>query len=444
MIISISIIAICFIVACVAIGVRQAILAFVLCIPLFMYQKSLYITTTFFGFEVVLLTLTKDFAAFCILLIVMLRWVGDGRLYLDRGQRNLLSYIAVITILSMVSSLWNDLTLMEGVAGLRAMVWFPLVAILLSGYLKNNDTALRYTLLFACVVIAVIALLHRYVDGALLIHEKMKFIWFGKVLDWFTVMPDGRLQSIMASANTLAYFMGLGLLLLFSFLPRFWYARTIWMGGVLLVGVVLIYTSSRSALLALLVSVTYLAVKTSRRMAFGVVVSTVVLAAVFMSNNMDRVYDASDNPRLEIWKTILLVTLQPSNVIFGNGVGSIGKFGSELKYSDAAVDNIDERLGGQDRVFFVDNYFLRLLYEMGFVGFSVWGLVLLRSLSVIREFSAEQAWMGAIMLFVLCVSFFGDSLGAFPWNYMFWIFFAIGLRMRRDAGASETPLVVRR
>lgn len=81
---------------------------------------------------------------------------------------------------------------------------------------------------------------------------------------------------------------------------------------------------------------------------------------------------------------------------------------------------------------------------MGFVGFSVWGVVLLRSLSVIREFSAEQAWMGAIMLFVLCVSLFGDSLGAFPWNYMFWIFFAIGLRMRRDAGASETPLVVRR
>jgi len=436
----------------VALGVLAPILAlarglrfvgwtYLALIPLFMYHKSMFSLLTIGGKQIQWVTLSKDFVALLLLVFPVVYFLlkpGSFSTILTARQRSALVMLSLFAayFVSVALALGNGPG--QTMMGIRPYLFYAFVGLALAAWLlrnKNDWDTLTRILQFGCALIAVIALIQNYVDEDFLIHPSFQSLWHGETLEW---QPGkNRLRGIFTAANTLGYFMALGIGIsvwrLLRGADRLYSSPREW--GLL--GVfcwVLVLTLSRSALLgaACMVGLLLLArMRTAFRLPFVIAGGIAVVGFVLLTPYGERFQNLADNPRLVIWYAYVSDTLQsPLHTLVGKGVGTLGRYGVETSVGTVRLEELASKIGGEGEIFVVDNFFVRSFYETGLLGFAMllWIVILwYRHWSVVGATTkpwterAHHAFAFALMGFVMLISIFSDSFGTFPWNMLFWM-----------------------
>lgn len=417
-------------------GVRAACWTYLFLIPLFMYHKSLFATVQLAGIDLQWPTLAKDVAALGLIGILSLGHLSEDRPLLLSGHRRALSVLAMFAAYWVVSAGVLGQTPSDTVMGVRPYAYYAFLGLLLGAVIfRERGATARLAAILLCVslIVAVIALIQRYVAPRFLIHPAMQEVWVGRFVEWRT--GGARIQGYFTSPNVLGFFMGTGVLAgLWTVRERpgsGW--RYLATAAVPIFLWVLALTLSRTALLAtaaatfLLVLCMQIGPRAKGIISAGAV--AILLTLIVTTAYAERFSAVTDNPRLLYWAAYLAASVAtPVSTLFGHGVGSVGRFGAEIQAGGVSVQAVAEQIGTAD-VFFVDNFFIRSFYETGLVGlgFVVWALWLFgkgflwvsrrQAVSVrARSFSLLVALMG----FILLISFLTSALGTFPWNLLFW------------------------
>ena len=415
-------------------GLRRAVLFYVALTPLYMYHKSMFLTTTVGGFELQLPTITKDVVGVGLALLLSVAVLIQGRV--SRGG---LVHLRVIGFLIFATSLVAIFDIAFGsfsqtIVGIRPYIEFQVLG-LGFGYLILNQPRgwdrVAGLLLWGCVFIAAVALVQQFVSLNFLITATLRRVYNGQVVPWSVA---DRALAFFTSANDLGYFMGFGIVLslwrlLFTRHSSTLYACVV---GVLLIPLVL--SLSRSALLATGVSVGLLIWVYRQRSAKGdfllVLGGASFLFLLLFSPLASRFNDIGNNPRLAIWAEALQNSVDsPRALLIGNGVGTLGRFGAQVTSNRLDIGALSAQLGTDGGAWFVDNAAVQAIYQAGILGLFLisWSVYLTlrqvrraRDASVPESETASVVLPATIMTFILAISIFSVALNTYPWSMLFW------------------------
>ena len=440
-------------------GLRLAGWAYLALIPVFMYQKSMFSIVDIAGQQIQWITLCKDVvallllafaAAYCLLNRNSFRATTTAR---QRSALAILSFFGAYFVLVAVA-LGNPFS--HTLMGIRPYLFYAVVGIALAAMIlrrREDWSTFAQILQLGVAVIAVIALIQNYFDAEFLIHPTFKSIWQGHTFDWRP--GENRLRGFFTAANTLGYFMALGIgICTWNLLrPRSrldshaaeWVLLPVFLW-------VLILTLSRSALLGAVCMVGILVLARMRpayRIPCVFLGAAAVAGVVFLTPFAERFQNLAENPRLVIWYAYVTDTLHSYlHTLVGRGVGSLGRYGVETSIGAIRIDQLSAKIGGGGAIFVVDNFFVRTFYETGLFGFLMllwvaitwlqhWRVV--ASDAVPWAARAHHAFASSLMAFIVLISIFSDSFGTFPWNIIFWLALA-GSAWGRDSEHEELSI----
>lgn len=413
-----------------AFRLRLGLWIYLAAIPAFMYHKSMFLAWGPLDWP----PLAKDVTA--LVLAVVLLAHPRVRSVLWRTRRRFALPFAAFFVAFAVAGLLSGEGAFATAVGLRAYLFYALLGFAIGAFLVRDRrawTSLARAFALIGLALASLALIQYYFDADFLIHPSMATLWNGNLYDWYTYRE--RLRSIFSNPNLLGFFSGLGLLAFIWFGLR---ARTFATRMVLaLVSsslvLALVLSNSRSALLGLLATLVLVLVATRPLRSVPYLLAAAVLVAGIAQTGAyaGRFDDLGNNPRLAIWQAHLeAVATSPSALSTGFGPGSVGRTGRTANPSDVVVEGIAARLGvPDDRVHFVDNAFVKAVYEVGLLGvaYLAWTIsfYLLTLRRVIATRDPSQRWLLAVplivMTLILSVSVFSDSLMTYPWSLLYWL-----------------------
>lgn len=405
--------------------------------PLFMYDKALFAVVRIAGVTVQWPTLAKDMAGLVILVGLVGSELVAGRRQLSSSQRRALLIAAAFILYWLLSSAAMGQGLSQIVLGIRPYAFYTVLGLVLGAYLFHEAgavTRLATILLVLCVVIGIIALVQRFFIPRFLIHPAMRDVWLGSPIEWQT--ENERLAAYFTSPNTLGLFMGLGTLTAVWCLAEkagTW-LRPLALAALPILLLVLFLTLSRTALLATACGSILLVflLDVGRRTRATVLMSAALAFVIVLLTTAysQRFENLGDNPRLLYWGAYIVGSFSTlTTTFFGHGVGSVGRYGAQVAGGGVVLQELAGQVGTSD-IFFVDNFFIRALYETGLLGclFVVWALwIALKSYFWVywRAVGSERvrrlSLPAVIMAFVLGVSILTSSLDTYPWNLLFWL-----------------------
>ncbi len=423
--------------------IRLALWIFLALFPLYMFHKSMFVNIVFFGSNLQVPTLTKDFVCLICLIVVFIYFITQ---YIN-GQpfphKNLLIFLSILTFFLIATGLIQGNGLGQTIMGVRVYVFYTVAGLLFGSFLLQTGDDIRcFTsiLLGAIIVIAIIGMIHQYLDPYFLILESFEQPWGGRFFR-FKIFED-RLRSYFTAANVLGHFMSLGIVV------AFWkmLASNRNLGKIIALGFcmiiffwVMILTLSRSSILVTGVACIFLNLVVAGRIPkVPILFATLGFAALILLTPMaERFQNLYNNPRLLIWAIFIRASISSMRyLLMGHGVGSIGRFGAEYSMAadikDPKLAFLQGGIGEKGETFVVDNFFVRILYEIGISGFILTAVLfaffLIAFWRTYRSADAQQRLMNAmpltIMALVFMLSIFGDSLGTYPWSFFFWLSFS--------------------
>jgi O-antigen ligase len=431
-------------------GLRLSLWIFIGLFPLYMYHKSMFVLVGIAGKSIQLPTLTKDLV--CTILVAVLLVILLIRSKKEKWPfLGLFAAFAIFAAFLMATSIIQGNSLMKTIMGVRSYTFFSIAGLLMGSFLLRNEYDLKRLvnlLLGGITAIGFIALMHVYVDDSLLILDCFQQLWNGKLIPWGTYSEGLRLHSIFTAPNVLGNFMALGIILsLWKIINRYHtYPVIIYYIIIVLFMWILILTLSRSALLALIgASLVMIMIITGKIPKLSLLIMVLFMIGLLAFTPVGERFsdtDVLDNPRLLLWGIFIHASISSWRYfILGHGAGSIGTFGAEQSFAE---DIKDPRLSflnagvGKGETFVVDNAFVRCLYEIGVVGIIIMvflvGVILWYSLKTMRNGNQKTRQNLSIALticaFIIILSFFGDMLITYPWNFLFWFLFPYIMRSK--------------
>lgn len=421
-------------------GIRFASIIFLALIPLYMYHKSMFALVVVDGQDLQWPTLAKDLVGVTLTILVGASWALRPQHWrnLSPELRRALAVFIAFGLYVIGISIARGSGIATALVGTRPYIFYQVLGILLGSLLFRTNTAWRFiadVLILGCLVIAALALVQKYVDPHFLILDSFRQIFNGKLVIWNVNTP--RLRGYFTSANALAYLMSLGIICsiwrfrakprgyFIPFLP-FCIATMAW---------ALLLTLSRSAILGLalaLAAMTLCHRGLKLRKLFSVPIVVVAASVLIVATPFSqRLQGLGNNPRLEIWTSYAKTSLSSgTRFVTGFGMGSLGRFGAEVAEGTVEVNGIEDRIGGDAFVSFVDNVLVRAVYEAGVAGLFLilWSFAkvprLISRTRNVRSAEVEHTLRlpVAVMTFVVVISMFSSSLITYPWNLLYWAF----------------------
>lgn len=420
------------------IGLRAIGWVYFALIPLYMYEKSMFLSTIiFFGRNIQWITLSKDLVGTIIILLYIGRsLVSKGPLLRKEHKKMLLVLIGFMVFYFTVGIL-NKNSLLQTIMGARPYLFYSIIGIILGPVLLKKEADWRMminVLLVISLSFSCLALIHQYLDPNFLIHPHMARIYKGALYSWQAM---DRLYSIFTRANVLGAFMQIGIVIcVWNFIHR---GKSPWtvvsVFSLPLFFWVLVLSLSRSSFLgAALGSLILFHFHTKRKkILIYLVLVPVFVGAALLTPFRQRFLDFYSNPRLIIWYCYIHEGGKNiRSLLFGKGVGSTGRYGVETGEKSLQI----QELSRQKNIFYVDNFFVKTFFETGILGslFCLWVFLLLLRLILSRRKTRDASLRGvaelviAIDLAILIDSMFAGYLGTYPWNLIFWVLLAGGLQ----------------
>jgi len=405
-------------------------------IPLYLYYKSVFSLFPIFGKDIQWPILVKDITGLIIVLSIIPIATQKRRQILSSVHWKASLLLFCFSIYYFIIGMISENGILRSIMGARGYTFYAIVGIFLGALLLRevkDFLILKNILMIICILISILALIHRYIDEDFLIHPEMKIIFYGELYDWYTY--EERLRSFFMSPNTLGIFMALGILLCTWTLvkPKSDHFIMVAPIALCLFSWVLILTRSRTALVAVFLStILMVSIVQPRLVKIFITISAVLLISVITyTAYSDRLDDLIENPRLPLWKAYINSTLSDGKVLtIGHGVASVGRFGTETVVADLEMEEVLELLGKDQKVFFVDNYFVQCFYETGLFGLLmiIWILWLwwqsyrfLKGAGLSLIDKATLAIPVSLMFLVLIISLLTGALGTYPWNFLYWL-----------------------
>ena len=404
--------------------------------PLYLYYKSIFATIPVFGIELQWATLTKDVAGLILLIVIILLAATTKPQMLSKDHWKMLLILFGFSVYFLVGSIVAGNGILKSVMGARSYTLYAFIGVAIGALLLRNSRdwfLLAHIMLTICTLVALVALVHRYINDKFLVHPEMRQIFYGKIYDWFTY--EERLRSFFTSPNTLGQIMALGITLCMWFILQHGKKELKILTGSMLIILfmwVLILTKSRSAFIAAYLTSSLMVYIVRPRLLNYLVVPGVIGLFALLSYSVygERFTNLLENPRLPLWRSYIISSLEDGKTIFtGHGVGSVGRYGTETVESNIDIAEVIEKIGTGRSVFFVDNYFIQCLYETGLIGLlmivyaiSLWWKMY-RFVKVQKLTLTDRAALSlpvCLIFFVLIISLFTASLGTYPWNLIFW------------------------
>ena len=260
----------------------------------------------------------------------------------------------------------------------------------------------------------------------------MTRIWYGTIIPWTTYSEGTRLASFFSRPNGLGEFMELGTIIAIWLMHKRKNEYIVAVLASILFFWVMVLTLSRTALLGTFVGA-YVIVRINRPKLRKLIITFYLLTGIIViifTPYGNRFQDLAGNPRLIIWAYYVNATLSSfKKTFFGSGVGSAGRYGTELGTHPIEIGQLKGQLG-ISKVFFIDNFYVRSFYETGIVGF-LYLLWMIGAWWKIYRFAIKNHLNAnflkqnlslpiAIMAVVLVNSVFTACIGTYPWNFLFW------------------------
>ncbi len=245
-----------------------------------------------------------------------------------------------------------------GVAGFRATVQYMVWFFILSRLIKTKaDWQLVYMTILMLGIITGLHGIYQYIVGTPI------------PANWVSVMESGvrtRAFSIFGSPNIMGDFMVMTTPLAIAMAYKqglSWEKRLAWWmaGGIMALGCIASF--SRGAWLGLAVAILLFVFVQDRRLFIGLLIIVTIMA--FMPAIMNRIaFLMTDDfakatqtgGRGERWD-LGMIHLRAAGPLFGMG---LGRFGGAVAMQNQIIEGL--------RYFYMDNYYLKILVEMGYVG----------------------------------------------------------------------------
>ncbi|SDK39656.1 O-antigen ligase [Methylophilus rhizosphaerae] len=297
------------------------------------------------------------------------------------------------------------------------IVWEGLV----SSYFSFTDKSLRHLCLAMALVMGVV-LLSAY-------HEKLKpklmstligLVYLYTLCQLIAVYFMGRPYGTTKNPHYLAIYSAIFLVVSIYLIVKNNAIIHRWLLGfsALVLGTLLLYTSSRPVWIALLVAIFLLAVSLRGRAAWSILIGTILLFAGLVITNAgnfklrweDLIMHANTEERVTIWQDAWQMqksTSQPIQWVFGHGIESF-----ERNFADYSRYHKNEHIDFNSP----HNIVLELLYQFGIAGLIlILSAIVLLYRKIISAYlkcrnDGEYAWVYLMMLLVLTIDFFGTSI----------------------------------
>lgn len=439
-------------------GLRLACWSYIALIALYMYHKSMFAVADIAGRSLQWPTLTKDVTGLVLGLLLLFAIGIRQPTLLNQRQRRTLGIGVVFVVYWTMSSLVAGAGIGQIAIGLRPYAYYMLIAIAIAGVVLRESRdweRLGLILMITGMAVSIIALLEYYVEPTFLISDSFRAVWNGHLVPWLAFDDNGRAHGFFTTANTLGYFASVGILAALWIMGRASQStatKAVAFVTIATSGWTLALTLSRSSVVAAALSaaVAALVVRPNRHVRLLGFLLIPAALVFFVGPLRDRFVGAMNNPRLLVWAGLIAATLRNHvTALIGHGVGSLGRFGADVATVSIHLPPSLAAAIGESGIVAADNFFVRTLYETGLLGslFIVWVVVIsLRLFRAVAAMSQEDrrtlSLPIGLMAFVLLISVFSDSLGTYPWNFLFWLCVS-GIMVESNRNVAALPRLPR-
>ncbi len=307
----------------------------------------------------VISSLWDDFLLTGGLILVGLRILLDGP---DRRTR-LTKPILALVLVGVAYTILDLTSLSINIEGFRAMFQYMFV-FFIAFYLTDRPANTKGLLAIAVIIGTLMALFGIY-------QWMIKAPMLGRWTD-AAEMVRTRVFSITTSPNALGSQMAM-LLPIASGLfmqEKNWLKKVLWLGAAGAMAVCLVFTFSRGAWLALAGAIAVTGILYDRRILIAGIIAAVIAVLFIPAVNQRITYlftpeymmKSAQSGRISRW--LEAYDQMRNNPLFGAGLGHFGGAVANRHYG----------------TFYVDNYYIKTLAEMGLVGLTLFGWLILRTL----------------------------------------------------------------
>lgn len=431
------------------IKVKKGFILYFYLIPIYLYCKSLYLSFSVMGHEINWPTLIKDVNLIVLILMVIVFLKADPHFGPSIRLSKFIVWALFVGLFLVIQvSLTDDFDSFYFLGAIRSYLLMPLVFLFLTNYTFTSYQEVRsinYSIVFSGTLVVLVGMFHKFVSPGFLIDPNMRIKWHGVAIYFQSFLGD-RLQSFMPHPNVLAYYLSIFFLadlwLIFDSQKPIMKLAALFLLPITLL--LILFTQCRSALFGLLLAALCLVViaRWERRwisLSMGLCVGALLLLIL---PTFERYSGIGENPRFALWSYFFsLLSESLPRSFFGMGLGRVGTYGFN-NIAQTGDKSYLYHIIGTDVIYFVDNFFIRVTFELGFLGLlysiSIFGILAKSVCNAINNLHTKKerelfSLPFAILVFIVAISFFSEALITFPWNLYFWSFSFVLLRRIRFA-----------
>ncbi len=371
-----------------------------------------------------------------IFVIIVLCWMVISLLknrkpFVHINRRNQYNSILLVFICYMVIQILLAPTILLGVLGFREVVQFMFAFFLGQVFFQTENRIKKCVkIIFTTgIIVALIGILQLITD----LHYNPKIMHLLGV-------EIHRLSSTIGNPNTLGFFLTMNILIAINYLfgKTKRYRRTFLLFTIVIMSICLVFTYSKTALIALFVGIIVMAaIMGKTKILFLSVIAfipAIILIPSLVVYRYRGIFYGLDAGRSFMWQAAWDGFLQ--NPIFGVGYGKIGgvyAIGKGTPLAEFMASSIDHMP-------VVDSSYFFILNETGIIGFGLFCLLLIfifkKGWSLMKELESLYLRQLSVCLFSILIALSTAAVTAnifgmvFPINFYFWFLSGILVNLK--------------